>query len=331
MGDHLGLLNKKGDHFSYPDLGTFFFDCGAYSVLTGVWNELPIDEHIQFVIKYHSAMRLLAAPDVIGSTKKTFEYLKYFVKRLQGQDDWASIAPKVLITYHLVDKDLDTFSEMAIYAYGLGIRWLAIGGLVVPGVSNEEKWIGLKVVMDLVHTNLQLPFKLHLFGGTNLELVQSFRPDSIDSSSYLAKSQLLVLIRFDSVLGELLTLVTRGYTNPAQVDLIMNILSEYDLGVDRSQLKGELLKCPPAVRCMLSNLVVTSGVEAYIQKKIHKPYFKYFVSVASGGFVSVANRHGNLIAQVYHKYWRDRCLFSYGTLWEKNGSVSKEWLRTFFR
>lgn len=331
MLDNLCLFNSSEDRLQYPDLGMFFLDCGAYSVLTGVWQTLPVDEYLKFVLKYHNKIELFVGPDVIGSAEKTFTHLKYFVKHLQCHDEWEFLVGKILLTYHLVDKDLDTLSEMTEWAYAAGIRWLAIGGLVVPGVSNASKLAALEVVLNRVYNELKLPFKLHLFGGTNMDFVQCFRPDSVDSASYLKKSQVLSLIRFDSVSGETYTLNTKGYTNTEQVNLIVRILSDYDLSVDREGFKRELLKAPPAVRCMLSNLVVISGVEAYMRDQIQKPHFKYWVSLASASFVSVANRHGWLIAEVYYKFWKDRCLFSYVDLYNEDESVPQEWLRTFFK
>lgn len=331
MSDNLCLFDGPEDRLQYPDLGTFFLDCGAYSVLTGIWDELPIDAYIQFVLNYHSKAALFVAPDVIGSAEKTFTYLKYFVKHLQCRPEWESLVGKILLTYHLVDQDLDTLSEMTEWAYSVGIRWLAIGGLVVTGVSNSSKLAALEVVLNRVYNELNLPFKLHLFGGSNLEFVRCFRPDSVDSASYLKKSQVLSLIRFDSALGELYTLNTQGYTNTDQVAIIMRILSDYDLGVDSEILKREVLKAPPAVRCMMSNLVVISGVESYMRDQVRKSHFKYWVSLASSSFISVSCRHGYNMSQVYYKYWTDRCLFSYVDLWGEDGAVPMEWLRTFFK
>lgn len=331
MLDNLGLFTAPGTASQYPELGNFFLDCGAYSVLTGTWTKLPINEYIEFIIQYQDRIQLLVAPDLIGSASGTFAYLKNFVKVLQSRNKWELVASRVLFTYHLTDRDLVTFSKMARWAYDHGIRWLGIGGIAGTGGSKEGKCAAIEAVTRLVYSDLRLPFKLHLFGGSSVDFVRCFKPDSVDSASYLKKSRVLSLIRFDQALGELCTLNTQGYTNTEQVKLIMSTLNEYDLGVNREVLKKELLKTPPAVRCMMSNLVVISGIESYMRSQVRKSHFKYWVSLASSSFISVSSRHGYSISQVYYKYWTDRCLFSYADLWGEDGAVPMEWLRTFFK
>lgn len=331
MPDDLRLFNEPGTLSQYPELGKFFLDCGAYSVLTGSWAELPIDDYIEFVIRYRSKIQVLAAPDVIGSASGTFEYLKKFVRVLQSRSEWESLARRVLITYHLTDRDLDTFCEMAKWGYSHGVRWLAIGGIAGTGGSKEAKWAAIEEVTKLVYDELQLPFKLHLFGGSSLDFIYHFRPDAVDSSTYLAKGKMLGLLRFDETIGELHGFNTREFTSTQQVDAIMDILRRYNTGVDLVRFEREILNAPPAIRCMVCNLATVGELEEYVCKRINKPLFKYWVSLDSGSFILASSRHGRNIAALFYRYWKGRCLFSYSTLYEKGGAVPFSFIRTFFK
>jgi hypothetical protein len=328
--DNLSLLGERGTSFQYPELGRFFLDCGAYSVLTGVWQGLPVNDYTEFVIRYQKKIQVLAAPDVIGSATETFGYLKSFVEVLRRRGEWEKLADRVLITYHLVDRDLITFSDMARWAYDRGVRWLAIGGIAGTGGSKEAKWAPLEAVRNLVYDKIKLPFKLHLFGGSSVDFVYHFRPDAVDSSAYLAKGKMLGLLRFDKKSGEMYSFNTQGFTNTEQVRVIIDILGRYNTEVDLKEFAREIVNCPPAIRCMVCNLATVGELETWVSVKVGKPHFKYWVSLDSGSFILASSRHGRYIAELFYKYWKDRCLFSYGTLYEEGGTVSLPWLRTFF-
>ncbi len=133
-----------------PTLGNAFLDCGAYSVLTGVWDSLPLSDYARFVAERGHHFRLMAAPDVIGNAKATCKQLHTFVDDLKACKAWDRVKGRILVTYHLTDRDYPVMEEMLTYAWKQGIRWLAIGGIVTPGTSIEERWVGITELLRRV-------------------------------------------------------------------------------------------------------------------------------------------------------------------------------------
>ncbi len=307
----------EGDS-QYPKLGQGFLDCGAYSVLTGIWDELPLDDYDTFVMEQHEAFALIAAPDVIGDPVATFENLKRFVFMADGLQHWNLIKDRVMVTYHLGDRDLLLCDEMLDWAWEQGIRWLAVGGIVVPGTKLGQRALAIDEVMKLAYS--KHPWKVHLFGGHQPELIKLFRPDSVDSSAYIAGAKVLDIIGYKGW-DRFIYKVSKTDEEHQLKQLAARLAEiEYPHGDDIVQALKEM---PDGVRLWLVNVLNVKHFEDWVRKEIGKPEFRYWVTIAPGMPQSVM-RYSELIQEQFWTGWRDRCLVAYPSFWAGHGQQHKD-------
>ena len=293
-----------------PSLGKGFLDCGAYSVLTMQWETLPLDAYIRFVEEHYAHFELIAAPDVIGSAEKTLANLLYFIHKLTELGLWEKIASHVLVTYHLGDKDLPLLRKLVKTAYDNGISWLAVGGIVTPGTSLTQRFIGITEVLHIVKKELRLPFKIHLFGGYAPEYIAAFLPDSVDSSTYMQKARMLQSFRY---LPNSWTMQTRKAPRDSNTALMAFVEEQFKplyalTGItNEKELFEQLSKLPDGVKFWIVNGLYMRLFEQEV--RTIKPNFRYWMTVAS---LDDGLRYGKYVSDfLFSKMWKDASLVAF--------------------
>lgn len=309
-------FSKFKENHTPPELGKAFLDCGAFSVLTGQWEALPIDAYIKFVDEHADKFEIIAAPDVIGDAKATFANLRYFTSKLSARNRWDALKKKVIITYHLGDRDFDTLKNMLLFANEVGIEWVAIGGIVTPGTSIEQRFIGINEVIKQVRST-QHNFKVHLFGGYTPEYIRTFKPDSVDSSTYLQKARMLQLFRYAPETWKMTSISCPRTSTKEILDFVMAHFEPlYDLiGLtDKEKLRNELRSLPDGVKFWVVNGLYMRLFEQEVRKTI--PNFRYWMTVAS---LDDGIRYGEYVSNfLFTKMWRNASLVAYPSFYDKS-------------
>lgn len=312
-----------------PRLGPAFLDSGAFSVLTGTWDAIPLEDHLTFVCRYYDSFEIIAAPDVIGSASQTFENLQWFVKQLKQHKMWKAIRKRIAFTYHVLDRDFDTLYRMLDYATQQKIEWLAIGGIAAtPGTNYAQRWSAIEVIMDIVRRNYP-NFKVHLFGGYQPEYIRYFRPDSVDSSTYLQAARVLSVAYYD---GWKLSKAAVPRTNDRQQLLFAAdycLMFDPDFGT-RKGLADTLAELPDSARFWLVNALAVKSFETFVREEFDKP-FKYWIT-ADVGMQTYIRRFSSQVQQLFWEVWRDRCLLAYPSFYAGPGvDAGYQQVLTMFR
>lgn len=320
---------KKFDiHKNLPKFGKAFLDSGAFSVLTGQWERLPLDAHIRFIEEHHNSFELIAAPDVIGSAEQTFSNLKYFIEAFKKLNLWETVKTKIVVTYHLGDKDYITMAKLLRYAWLEGIQWLAVGGIVTPGTSMNQRFVGISEVLYIVKHKLKLPFKIHLFGGYNGEYIRAFMPESVDSSTYLQKARMLHSFRYEKTTWDMKTAKAPRHNDTALLDFVMEQFKPlYEIigDVDKQELRNEMQKLPDGVKFWVVNGLYMRLFEKEVQKI--KPDFKYWVTIAG---LDDGMRYGDYVSNfLFTKMWQNNTLVAFPIFYEKGNFTNTQKLELF--
>lgn len=297
-------FSKFNEGTRIPRFGQGFLDCGAYSVLTGKFERLPINDYAVFTNETVKHWRIIAAPDVIGSAKKTYVNLAEFVKLVSKE-----VREKTAITYHLGDRDLTALRKMLEFGWNNDIRWLAIGGIVTPGSKHQERLIGINEILRIVRKEVKLPFRVHLFGGYTPEYIRVFRPDSVDSSTYLQKARMLHLFKYEN--WKMVSIAAPRDSEKALLDFIMTHFAQlYQLfpdQLDKVELREELRKLPDGVKFWILNGLYMRLFEKQVRST--NPDFTYWMTVAA---LDDSARYGDYVGNIlFTRMWRDATLVAY--------------------
>lgn len=307
-----------------PALGPAFLDCGAYSVLTGLWDEIPLRDYYRYVAENHQYYASIAAPDVIGSMPKTFENLKDFKFNLEtkfGYGVWEAIREKVAVTYHVPDKDHKTAEDALRFAADIGVGWLCVGGIVAPGMNSTQRFIGIGEILNLVH-RLNLDFKVHLFGGYEGEYIKAFKPDSVDSATYLQSAKVLTMTHYR---GWELVKQPVPKEHHLQNKMLMTQARLLSLGDrdEREELLAVMDEIPDGVRLWLLNAWAVKKFEDWVRNQYgQKQDFKYWVTI-DVTMVTAITRYSEIVQRLFWRAWENRCLVAYPTFWAGYGQRHK--------
>lgn len=309
----MGFNIFDGEFKADIKLGRAMLDCGAFSVLTGLWADVPLDRYETFVRDYHKHFKLIAAPDVIGSATKTLDNLVAYVNALS---DISEIIAKTVYTYHLTDLDLPTFEKGLEYAWDVGIRWLALGGIASTGKNEEERWVGMQEVTRIVH-KLNLPFKIHLFGGYKPEYIKHLQPDSIDSATYIAAAKNLVHVGYNGWEMTKEKLPKDSHTD--YIDRVCRIILEHQQVFkdppNYTTLYKELNVLPLGTMTWLVNLIDLVAFEKFVHESGNTK-FKYWVTINPSMPVTIATRYSPQIRDWYQEMWKNRCLIAFPSFYQ---------------
>lgn len=307
-----------------PALGPAFLDCGAYSVMTGLWPELPLHDYYRYVAESHRYYATIAAPDVIGSMPQTFDNLKDFVFNLRtkyGHGVWDAVKDRVAIAYHVTDKDFRTAENALRYAADNGVGWLCIGGIVAPGMNTIQRYIAIGETLNLVQ-RLNLNFKVHLFGGYEGEYIKVYKPDSVDSATYLQSAKVLTMAHYRSWDMVKQDVPKEHYL---QNRMILNQARLLGLGDrdERAELEAVMNEIPDGVKLWLLNAWAVKKFEDWVRNQYgQKPDFKYWITI-DVTMVMAITRYSEIVQRLFWRAWKDRCLVAYPTFWAGHGQRSK--------
>lgn len=304
-----------------PALGPAFLDCGAYSVLTGLWDELPLSDYYQFVADQHRYFGTIAAPDVIGSMPDTFDNLVQFYTAMVDKGVWDDIKDRVSLTYHVTDKDYTTATNALKFAADAGVGWLCVGGIVAPGMNTTQRYIAIGEILNLVE-RLGLKFKVHLFGGYEGEYIKAYKPDSVDSATYLQSAKVLTMTHYRSW-----NLIKQPVSKEhyLQNQLIMNQAMLLGLGNrdEREELRAVLNEIPDGVKLWLINAWGVKRFEDWVRNQYgQKSDFKYWITI-DVTMVMAITRYSKIVQTLFWRAWKDRCLIAYPTFWAGHGQRYK--------
>lgn len=309
------MLETEAD-VRWPKLGPGFLDCGAYSVLTGLWDSLPLDDYAEFVSQHYKQFEILACPDVIGNGPATFENLKTFVHELKRRRVWTHIAKRAAVTYHLGDRDLGLCDEMLDWAWGVGIRWFCVGGIVVPGTSQTERMLGIDTVINLARQR-HPTWKVHLFGGYQPELIRLFRPDSVDSATYIAAAKSMWVAGYQG--WRMFKAAANRESENTQLDYLMKKIADWSqIPYDADVVRNELRLMPDGIRLWLVNIMGVHHFEEWARKELKKPEFRFWTTI-DVTMPQAAMRYGQACQELFWHAWRDRCLVAYPSFWQGPG------------
>jgi hypothetical protein len=304
-----------------PRLGPAFLDCGAYSVLTGFWESLPITDYVGFVHQHHQSFGIIASPDVIGSAPLTLENLEAFIQTAKQKKVWSKIKHKVIVTYHIGDRDFGTMTTMLDVAWKAGIRWLAVGGIVTPGTNKQQRAIGISETMKAAYRHNK-KWKIHLFGGYTPDLIRTFKPDSVDSSTYIWAAKVLGMVGYRG--WEMFKLNVDRKSEKVQLAQIMDRMLEMGYVPEgrEEELHEGFRGMPDGVRLWLVNALGVVAFEHFVREHLMRPDFKFWITIDTGMPYAVM-RYAPIIRELFWEAWRDRGLLAYPSFWDGPGLEPK--------
>ena len=306
--------------FHPPVLKPVFLDSGAHSVHTHFWDELPIDDYIHFVDHHHRKFKLIASPDVVGNTQATMDNFHYFNKRLSKEVPRS----KILSVYHLQAKEIHRFPEVLDYSAEAGLKTIALGGALGVGFNRQQKFL----VLDEAYKKIKLMgnvFRVHLFGIADPLSVSIFRPESVDSATYIHKAKYLKHHEYNypTTEGEHPSFKKtsdswKDWTREALVsDAIVKIRYYKSLlkanGIkigDDKWIKNEIENKPDADRFLAINALAVLEFETYIKNRYQYDFLHYITAIP--GYL----HKSGLLYDILQMFWRERTLISYSQIWE---------------
>lgn len=182
------LFLKFRDKFT--EKNKVFMDSGAFTLWTK-GKQVDVEEYINFLNENSDKLTLFGQVDVIpgdivhGATMEqvkeaaqaTWDNYLYMRPRLKNPEG-------LMYTFHVgepyeyLQRALDWRDEQ-----GNPITYMALGGMVGKPKAIRENF--LKIVYDIIQNSSNPGIKIHAFGMTNFELLDSFPITSADSSSYI--------------------------------------------------------------------------------------------------------------------------------------------------
>lgn len=182
------LFLKFKDKFT--EKNKVFMDSGAFTLWTK-GKKVNIDEYITFLNENRDKLTLFGQVDVIpgdivhGATveqvkqaaKETWENYLYMRERVINPEG-------LMYTFHVGEPE--EYLKQALEwrdKDGKAISYMALGGMVGKPKLIRESF--LKKVYDVIASSSNSNVKIHTFGMTNFELLNSFPITSADSSSYI--------------------------------------------------------------------------------------------------------------------------------------------------
>lgn len=310
-----------------PILGKAFLDCGAHTVSTGVWSELPIDSYIEFVNKHHNSFSLIAAPDVIGNTQKTLENFQYFIKRVEFDKS------KIISVYHLQARELSRFDEVIEYSQEAGLNWIAIGGALGVGFTDLQKMLSLEAIYKKLK-GAGNKFNVHLFGIQDPQTIKLFRPNSVDSATFIQKAKSFGYHQYELAEWKFLRdnknrkLWSREQLTAEATTKILRHEKEltqlHKLAGDYDYVYKQLERVPDSVRFLLNNILSVVEFEKYATKELGYA-FKHYITCSS----SYVTGYEGLVHEIFKYGWAGRSLVAYPQFHEKNTARLEKELRLF--
>ena len=292
-----------------------FLDCGAHSVHTGLWTELPFDDYVDFTIEFNGRFDIIAGPDVVGDSKATELNILKYLKRVEGKVPFHKIIP----TYHLQAKSFKDLDRVVEYAVDAGLTRIALGGALGVGFTAEQKYVSLKLANERIPRD---KLQLHLFGIHAPEFIRISQPDSVDSSTFLAKAKFMKRLKYSiSNWGGVdndLEMSYKHYRKEEFLDYCCEELVKYRpvlgrleyLVDDMVEVRRAFDKAPGSVPMMILNLLAVRDYERKMQISLDYP-FKYFTTCT----VEFMMRYSPIVKDLLRYCWGDRALVSYSQIW----------------
>lgn len=305
-----------------PVLDPGFLDCGAHSVETGVWKELPIDDYVQWTKANHRRFKIIAVPDEIGDPEKTKVQTLQFAKDVKG------VIPekKLLPIYHMQTKNIDAYRDMLDYADKIGAEWVAIGGALGVGFTPMQKRVALEGIFSYLPRDR---FKIHLLGITEPDIVQDFAPDSVDSSKYVWEGSYLNIFKYQPDYRSRYRESLRDKSNESilrraceEIYLNNHLLGNRFSSVDEVQEK--LLTIPDSIRVILANGLHLVEFERVIREKVNKN-FRHYVTCGTGHL----RLYSGLTLEIFQTIWKERALVAFPQFHGKTSTQVRHDLSVF--
>ncbi len=309
-----------------PQLNKAFLDSGAYSVVTGLWDKLPIDEYIAFTDKYHDHFTIISVPDVIGDTKATMANVEYFLKRTKVPKS------KIANVYHVNSCNINIFPEIIQRSIDAGIGTISLGGLV--GFPKKQAIVALEWIFNYLHKN-NIKIKTHIFGGGDPMIVNLFRPDSIDSSSFLHAAKGFSYQLYDlenwkmarDKFVDIRTSKSREWITDESVDYLMElaplVLPFDPKANDRAYVRSAIEGIQDSEKIALVNGLKVREFEVYTREKLGYD-FHHYVSYRSFDYY----KHPYTYA-AFREIWKDRPLQPYLEFWKVRGRNLEKLINMF--
>lgn len=305
-----------------PYLNPAFLDCGAYTVATGVWKELPLEDYINFACENHEHFELIALPDVVGDPAKTKEQSLEFARRTLGKIPREKLVP----IYHIITGNIKYYLEMLQYAEEIGTKWVAIGS----GVSGDYTALQRQIVFQEIFRNLdRSKFKIHLLGVSTPATIFQFKPDSVDSASFIIQGSNLSILKYTDDLKLHKVIKLQENTSDEIFDLSIK-----EIWVNRhlletkfssiEEMKDKLRAIPDAVRCVIANGLHIVEFERRIRESFN-PSFRFRLTCTLSYLQTYQGTAGDILKTVF----RDRALVAYPEYHGKSSSQNARNLNIF--
>ena len=304
-----------------------FLDSGAHTKETGVWTELPIDAFIEFVNEYHHHFCMIAVPDEIGDSKETEENVHYFMKRLSPEVP----VEKVVGIYHIQCRSMKQLNRCIDYCKEYKLNKFALGGALGGQFNEHQKMLVLQQCFQRIPRDL---FWVHLLGVHAPQMVKLFRPDSVDSATFIQKAKHLEAVKYNlptwgKVQGELMP---KGVTRPQLMKYMMKHLESHLLRLDnilpivkdRDEVYRQIERIPDAAKFLLLNGLRLLEYEEKVRDEL-LPHFRHFITCPTNYLLNYSEIPRELLRHV----WRERPLTSYSQFHEKNTATLKKELALF--
>lgn len=208
------IINDKGA--GRAPAGKVFMDSGAFSVYNGTMPYIDIPAYCNFLVELDGRDGLAYAviPDVINDYEATKSNTIRFIDELNGRID----LKKIVGVIHCTQGIKKLIQDYQAVLDDLGITYLAIGGLA----ANENRSIRNLVINEAFKVLVRDKFRIHLLGIEVPKIIFNYKPDSVDSSSYLQFAVHFKLSYLDNDMEFNTILLSRTYP-----DQFLAIITKY--------------------------------------------------------------------------------------------------------
>ena len=167
------VLDKKEIINSLNDGIPIFMDSGAFSAFTK-GKKINIDEYIEFINSYGDKLKLIASLDVINEPLQSYNNYEYIYNKINYKD-------KLIPCFHF-GEPLEYLDR---YLKDSKIKYLAIGGLA--GNKKNQNRNSIEGIVNYIR-NKNKTIKIHIFGISNVDLINDLDITSIDSSTWIRRA-----------------------------------------------------------------------------------------------------------------------------------------------
>lgn len=248
-----------------------FMDCGAWSAYTKKI-QIDIDSYIKYMQEHKDCYTVAASLDVLPdsrlqnyreSANKSYDNFVYMRKKLKN-------SVQFIPTYHR-GEPIDNLLKLLNYEDSYGkITYIGIGA-VASMKSRDVRDKFLENVFDLI-AKVRPDIKIHLFGLTDLSLLEKYTVYSADSTTWLiagAMGEILTDFGRIKISGRNMRLDSVNAYSDAETEALRKYVGKFGFTLEQLQESD-------SSRQMFNILYMKTKTDSIIMKQVRRKHSKLF-------------------------------------------------------